>query len=74
MKSKCTLLAVSMLCLGLVACGDSSLVTPESPRFDGGSTFGGGNRTESTPTTTSFSDTTAVLTAERGGHGFGSGN
>ena len=64
-----------MLCLGLAACGDSSLLTPEAPRFDGGYTFGSGNRTGTTTTTTSATDTTVVNTnAERGGYTFGSGN
>ena len=74
MKTRCTLLAACMLCLSLAACGDSSLVNPEGPLFDGGFGFGSGNRTDPTPTATSVSDTTGVLTAERGGHGFGSGN
>ena len=74
MKIRCTLLAACMLCLGMAACGDSSLLTPEGPRFDGGSTIGSGNRTETTPTPTSTMDTTLVLPAERGGYGIGSGN
>jgi len=64
-----------MLCLGLAACGDSSLLMPEGPRFDGGFTAGSGNRSDSTPTTTSASDTTVTLNAaERGGFTAGSGN
>lgn len=74
MKTRCTLLAACMLCLGLAACGDSSLLTPEGPRFDGGHGFGSGNRADTTTTVTSSSDTTVVLGAERGGHTIGSNN
>lgn len=74
MKTQCTLLAFSMLCLGLTACGDSSLITPEGPRFDGGYTFGGGNRTDTTTTTTPTTGTTVTTTVERGGYTFGGGN
>lgn len=74
MKTRCTLLAACMLCLGLAACGDSSLLAPEAPRFNG-STIGSNNRSDTTPTATSASDTTvADFTAERGGHTLGSGN
>jgi hypothetical protein len=69
MKTRYTLLAACTLCLGLAACGDSSLVAPESPRY-GGSTFGSGNRADSATVTTTSDGTTG----ERGGHGFGSGN
>lgn len=75
MKTRCTLLAACMLCLGLAACGDSSLLTPEGPRFDGGHTAGSGNRTDLTPTATSSTETlTDTLYVERGGHTAGSGN
>ena len=74
MKTRCTLLAACMLCLGLAACGDSSLLTPESPRFNG-STAGSGNRTETTPTTTSTTETTVGgVLVERNGSTAGSGN
>lgn len=75
MKTRCTLLAACMLCLGLAACGDSSLLTPEAPSFDGGFTFGSGNRADSTTTVTPPTGTTVTgTTAERGGFTFGSGN
>jgi ABC-type glycerol-3-phosphate transport system substrate-binding protein len=69
------LLAASMLCLAAAACGSSSLVAPEDPRFDGGSTAGSGH-TESTLTVTTTSDTTlgSSGTVDRGGHTLGSGN
>ena len=69
MKNRYTLLTASILCLGLSACGNSSLVAPENPLYNG-FTFGSGHRTDST-TVTATSDGT---TGERGGHGFGSGN
>ncbi len=37
MKNRYTLLTAGVLCLGLSACGNSSLLAPESPSFDGGS-------------------------------------
>ncbi|MET0395742.1 MAG: hypothetical protein ABW277_02840 [Longimicrobiaceae bacterium] len=82
-----TFLASSLLCLGVSACGDASLLAPEGPRFDGGSTFGGGNRTESDTFVTTerggftigsggrvVGTATEEPTTERGGFGFGSGN
>ena len=75
MKIRCTLLAASMLCLGLAACGSSSPLAPEAPRFDGGHTAGSGNRAEETTTITSTTETTVdSMTVERGGHTAGSGN
>lgn len=76
MKKWYGLLAASMLCLGAVACGSSSLVAPEAPRFDGGHTLGSGNRMGSTLVVNAASDTTSApsTTAERGGFGIGSGN
>jgi hypothetical protein len=81
MKVKYALLAVSMLCLGLAACSESALLSPESPRFDGGGGFGSGNRlmqtdSATTPSTTPTSGTTADggSSTARGGGGFGSGN
>jgi hypothetical protein len=76
MKKWYGLLAASMLCLGVAACGNSSLVAPEGPRFDGGYTAGSGNRTGSTLSVTAATDTTVApsAAADRGGHGFGSGN
>ncbi|MEW5927601.1 MAG: hypothetical protein AB1941_08955 [Gemmatimonadota bacterium] len=76
MKKWYGLLAASVLCIGVASCGDSSLVAPETPRFDGGSTIGTGYRTGSTFTVTAATDTTHTpsATAERGGHTAGSGN
>lgn len=76
MKKWYGLLAASMLCLGVAACGSSSLVAPEGPRFDGGYTFGSGNRTGSSTAGTAATDTTVdpSATADRGGHTAGSGN
>lgn len=75
MKNRCTLLAACVLCLGLAACGSSTLLTPEGPRYDGGSTIGTGHRTGSTTTVTSSTETTAdESTQERGGFTIGSGN
>lgn len=75
MKNRCALLATCMLCLGLAACGSSSPLAPEAPRFDGGHTFGSGNRTQDTTTVTSTTEPTVDdTTEERGGLGFGSGN
>ena len=76
MKKWYGLLAASVLCMGVAACGDSSLVAPEAPRFDGGHGFGSGNRTGSTFTVTTAGDTTSApsVTADRGGFGIGSGN
>lgn len=76
MKKWYGLLAASVLCMGVAGCSDSSLVAPEAPRFDGGSTFGAGNRTDSTFSVTAATDTTHTpsATAERGGHTAGSGN
>ena len=74
MKTRCTLLAACMLCLGLAACGDSSLLAPEGPRFDGGYTIGGGNRADTTAVTPVTGTTATGTTAERGGYTIGGGN
>lgn len=76
MKKWYGLLAASMLCLGVAACGSSSLVAPEAPRFDGGFGIGSGNRIGSTMAGTAATDTTVDpgATADRGGHTAGSGN
>ncbi|HEX7241179.1 MAG TPA: hypothetical protein VF263_12975 [Longimicrobiaceae bacterium] len=70
MKNRYTLLTAGVLCLGLAACGNSSLLAPTSPSFDGGHTLGSGNRADGATVTTTSDGTTV----ERGGHGFGSGN
>lgn len=81
MKVKYALLAVSMLCVGFAACSESAMVSPESPRFDGGGGFGSGNRlqTDSTVTSSAIAPSSetagdAGTSAARGGGGFGSGN
>lgn len=76
MKKWYGLLAASVLCIGVAACGDSALVAPEAPRFDGGYTFGSGNRSDSTFSVIAATDTTLAprAAAERGGHTYGSGN
>jgi hypothetical protein len=71
MKKWYGLLAASMLCLGVPACGNSSLVAPEAPRFNSGSTIGPDQPTQgSTPVPAGGVSTTA----DRGGYTFGSGN
>ncbi len=80
-------LASSLLCLGVSACGDASLLAPQAPRFDGGSTIGTGHRTESDTTAATergihtvgsgsrvVGIATEEPTTERGGFGIGSGN
>lgn len=62
MKKLCTLLAACALSAGLTACGQSSLLAPESPSYDGGSTIGSGNRAQSS------------AVAQDGGFTAGSGN
>jgi hypothetical protein len=76
MKKWYGVLAASMLCLGMAACGNSSVVAPEAPRFDAGHTYGSGNRTGSRVAGTIGTDTTLApsATAERGGFTAGSGN
>ena len=75
MKNWYALLAACMLCVGLAACGSSSLLAPEAPRFDGGSTIGSGNSTQDTTTVTSTTEPTVDdTTTERGGFTIGSGN
>lgn len=56
--------------LVFAACGRSKeLTAPTDPRFEGGHTFGGGNKVDTTTTTASGQD---AVTA--GGHTFGGGN
>lgn len=76
MKKWYGLLAASMLCLGVAACGNSSLVAPEAPRLGGGSTIGTGHRNQDTTTVASTTGTTTGGTApaDRGGSTIGSGN
>jgi hypothetical protein len=59
--------------LVFAACGQAtSVIAPDDARYDGGHTFGGGNRSDSTTTTTATSGEGAVVNA--GGHTFGGGN
>lgn len=76
MRKLYTLSAACVLSAGLSACSQSPLLAPESPRFDGGYTYGSGNRTDSTTVVVSSTDTTTEdgTTTERGGHTGGSGN
>jgi len=70
MKNLCTILVACTLVASLAACNAPAIVAPDSPNFDGGHTFGGGNYLASTDTTTSSADD-----AERGGpFTVGSGN
>ena len=76
MKKLYTLLAACALSAGLSACGQSSVISPESPRYDGGSTFGTGHSTDSTAVVISATETTTEdgVTAERGGFTAGTGH
>lgn len=71
-----TAVALVLMAAGAAACsGDSptrATLTPSTPHFDGGATFGSGNFVD----TTTSQNTTAVDTgsAARGGATFGSGN
>jgi hypothetical protein len=59
--------------LVFAACGQTTSVTaPDNARFDGGHTFGGGNKSDSVATTTTASGEGAVVNS--GGHTFGGGN
>lgn len=64
--------------LGVAACGDSSpvLTAPEGARFDGGSTMGTGNKSDTTSVSVSSTETTdgTSTTTERGGFTIGGGN
>lgn len=79
MKNLCVLLSACVLSVGITACGEPSptLTAPDAARFDGGYTFGGGNKSDSTTVATSSGETTTKsdsTTTERGGHTFGGGN
>ena len=58
----------------VTACGEqsASVTAPDNASYDGGHTFGGGNRSDSTTTTTTPSGEGAVVNS--GGHTFGGGN
>ena len=74
------LLALSVLCLALAACEARDLTSPKRPNFDGGSTIGSGNRSDSISSgktaAASGAETTAdgVSAATGGGSTIGSGN
>ena len=79
MKKLCVLLAVCVLSVGIVACGEPSpaLTAPDGAYFDGGYTIGGGYKSDSTTVVISSTETTTgsdSTTTERGGHTAGSGN
>jgi hypothetical protein len=58
--------------LVLVACGPSaSMTAPDNARYDGGHTFGGGNKSDSIMTTTAPG---GGAVGNSGGHTFGGGN
>ena len=67
------ILAAIATTLVLGACGQSASVTaPDSALYDGGHTFGGGNRSDSTTTAAASSTEDAAVSS--GGHTFGGGN
>lgn len=68
MKKLRLFLAASVL--GLGACGESTLLAPEAPRFDNGSTFGTGYRSSDS---TGVNTTAGTISAERNGSTFGTG-
>jgi ABC-type glycerol-3-phosphate transport system substrate-binding protein len=71
------IVAVTATALVLAACGEqsASVTAPDNARYDGGFTFGGGNRSDSTSTTTTTASSGegAVVNAA-GGFTFGGGN
>ena len=68
------IVATIVLAFAIAACGENSggVTAPERASYDGGHTFGGGNRTDTTTTTTATSGEAAVVNS--GGHTFGGGN
>ena len=68
-----TIAAVTMV-LVLGACGEQSpsVTAPENASYDGGHTFGGGNRSDSTTTTATSSGGDVAVNG--GGFTFGGGN
>ncbi|HEX2092749.1 MAG TPA: hypothetical protein VHG28_10120 [Longimicrobiaceae bacterium] len=68
---------VGVLALGLGACGETTLLSPDSPSYDGGPTIGTGHRSDSGNTTTSSTSTETTsdgTSTERGGSTFGTGH
>jgi hypothetical protein len=68
-------IAPAIIAVLLVAgCGEQSpsVTAPENASYDGGFTFGGGNRSADTTTTTTTSSGEGAV--DSGGHTFGSGN
>lgn len=66
---------VLIIAASVAACGENtqSVTAPEQALYDGGHTFGGGNKSDtSTTTTTAASGEGAVV--DGGGHTFGGGN
>jgi len=81
MQNRRILVAVAALALGLGACGETSLVSPEGPNYDGGPTIGTGHRADTTSVgSTTPSNTTTDPTilddgsTERAGPTFGTGH
>lgn len=62
--------------LVFAACSEprTTITAPEIPSYNGGYTFGGGNRTDTAATTSAQGSDPAADVAERGGMGYGSGN
>lgn len=61
--------------LVLAACGDQSahVTAPDNASYDGGYTFGGGNRSDTTTTTTTATSGEGAGVSS-GGYTFGGGN
>jgi ABC-type glycerol-3-phosphate transport system substrate-binding protein len=60
----------------VAACGEqsASVTAPDNASYDGGHTFGGGNRSDSTTTTTTTAPSGEGAVVNSGGHTFGGGN
>lgn len=61
--------------LVLAACGDqtANVTAPDNANYDGGYTFGGGNRSDTTTTTTTATSGEGAAESS-GGYTFGGGN
>lgn len=67
--------AALAIALVLTACGEhsASVTAPDDASYDGGYTFGGGNRSDTTSTTTTASSGEGAV-VNSGGYTFGGGN
>ena len=81
MQNRRILAAVAVLALGLGACGETPLASPESPSYDAGPTIGTGYRADTTSvgstTPSSTSSDPTILgdgSVERGGPTIGTGH